>query len=60
MQYYLTSAADLDGDAGRGLVEGQEGAGLLFFDGNLDGDVDGVVLLLGVTEANFAAGDIIA
>lgn len=60
VQYYMTSATDLDGVATTGLVNGQEGAGLLFFDANLDGDVDGVVLLSGITSATFAAGDIIA
>lgn len=34
--------------------------GLLFFDANLDGDVDGVVALTGITAANFAAADIVA
>jgi hypothetical protein len=43
--YYLTSTA-ADG-------------GLLFFDADGNGDVDGVVRLTGVTEDNFEAGDII-
>ncbi|MGE8398155.1 MAG: hypothetical protein ACN6NT_11180, partial [Comamonas sp.] len=61
VQYYLTSAADLDGVAGTGQVENNaEGAGLLFIDANLDGNVDAVVLLLGVTSDNFAATDIVA
>jgi len=60
VQYYMTSATDLDGAAGTGQVEGDEGAGLLFFDANLDGSVDGVVLLLGVTRTTFQADDIVA
>lgn len=47
VQYYLTSAT-------------AEDTGLLFFDANLDGDVDGVVALTGITSANFAAADIVA
>lgn len=58
LQYYLTSATDMDGAAGTGLVNGQEGAGMLFFDANLDGTADGVILLTGVTDATFAAFDI--
>lgn len=60
VQYYLTSATDLDGTGGTGQVEGEEGAGLLFVDANLDGNADLVVLLLGVTSANFSALDIVA
>ncbi|EIC28704.1 beta strand repeat-containing protein [Methylomicrobium album] len=60
LQYYLTSAADLDGGVGTGQVEGQEGAGLLFFDANLDGSADGVILLVGVDNNSFSALDIIA
>ena len=60
LQYYMTSAADLDGAAGFGQVEGEEGAGLLFFDANLDGDADGVVVLAGVDASTFAAADIVA
>lgn len=60
VQYYLTSATDFDGVGGTGQVEGQEGGGLLFFDANLDGNVDGVVILLGVTSATFHASDIVA
>lgn len=60
VQYYLTSATDLDGAATTGLVEGQEGAGLLFVDANLDGNTDMVVLLLGVTSGSFVASDIVA
>ena len=61
VQYYLTSAADLDGGATTGLLAtGEEGAGLLFFDANLDGNVDGVVVLLGVTNTSFNALDIAA
>jgi hypothetical protein len=54
LQYYLTSATDLDG-AGAGT----DGSGLLFFDANLDGTADGVILLTGVTQSSFAAFDII-
>jgi hypothetical protein len=45
VMYYLTSTA-ADG-------------GLLFFDANLDGNVDGVVVLTGINSANFAATDIV-
>lgn len=55
VQYYLTSATDLDG-AGAGTA----GSGLLFVDANLDGNVDLVVLLTGITSANFNALDIVA
>ena len=34
--------------------------GLMFFDANHDGLVDGVIKLTGITDANFAAGDILA
>ena len=44
VQYYLTSISG--------------GNGVLFFDANLDGNVDGVVELVGITAANFAATDI--
>jgi hypothetical protein len=47
VQYYLTSST-------------ADNIGLLFFDANLDGDVDGVVALTGVTAANFDAADIVA
>ena len=60
VRYYLTSATDLDGAAGTGLVEGNEGAGLLFFDANGDSDIDGVIAMVGVTQANFDETDIIA
>jgi len=53
LQYYLTSATDLDGAGPE-----TNGSGLLFFDANLDGNVDGVVLLTGVTSNSFAALDI--
>jgi hypothetical protein len=45
--YYLTAST-------------ADNTGLLFFDANADGTLDGVVSLTGVTEANFASGDIIA
>ncbi|HKL26946.1 MAG TPA: hypothetical protein VJ910_12020, partial [Desulfuromonadales bacterium] len=60
VRYYLTSAADLDGTPGTGLVDGEEGAGLLFFDANGDSDIDGVIALTGVTSANFDETDIVA
>lgn len=47
VQYFLTSST-------------ADNTGLLFFDVNLDGNADGVIKLTGITEANFAAGDIIA
>lgn len=49
VRYYLTSVND--------VVPG-DGYGVLFFDANGDGGVDGVVKLLLVTQANFAFGDI--
>jgi len=60
VQYYLTAATVLDGVATTGLVNGQEGAGLLFVDANLDGNADLVVLLTGITRDNFKALDIVA
>ncbi|QQD18089.1 hypothetical protein I6N98_17395 [Spongiibacter nanhainus] len=57
--YYLTSATDLDGVGGTGLVEGQEGAGILFADANLDGTADVAILLLNVTSDDFLATDIV-
>lgn len=56
VQYYLTSASDLDNAVGTGLVEGQEGAGLLFADVNLDGNADLVVVMLGINSGNFQSG----
>lgn len=55
VQYYLTSATDLDG-----VDPETAGSGLLFVDANLDGNVDLVVLLTGITSANFNALDIVA
>lgn len=52
--YYMTSMADDPGTTD--IVE----SGLLFFDANADGNVDGVIQLLGVDADSFAAGDIIA
>lgn len=49
--YYLTSVNESAPGA-------HDGYGVLFFDANGDGGVDGVVKLTGVTEANFAAADI--
>ncbi|MFZ6818634.1 DUF4214 domain-containing protein [Undibacterium sp. Ji22W] len=48
VQYYLTS------------VNGASGYGVLFFDANGDGTVDGVVKLVGITAANFTHTDIMA
>jgi hypothetical protein len=48
VQYYLTSSA----------AAGEEG--LLFVDVDLDGTADSVVHLVGITQANFAATDIVA
>lgn len=53
VRYYLTSVNETAPGAG-------DGYGVLFFDANGDGGVDGVVQLLGVTEANFEWGDISA
>ena len=51
VRYYMTSAADIgDGTA----------SGVLFFDADGDGIVDGAVRLTGVSDANFAFGDITA
>lgn len=47
VMYYLTAST-------------ADNTGLLFFDANLDGNADGVVSLVGITSANFAATDIIA
>lgn len=60
LQYYLTSVTDMDGSVGTNLIEGQEGGGVLFFDANLDGQADGVILMTGVAQGNFSAFDIIA
>lgn len=57
--YYLTSATDLDGAGGSGLIEGQEGSGILFADANLDGTADVAILLLNVTSDDFLATDIV-
>jgi hypothetical protein len=43
--YYVTSST-------------ADATGLVFFDANSDGNVDGVVSLTGITSANFAFGDI--
>lgn len=51
VRYYLTSVTDVgDGSA----------SGVLFFDADADGVVDGAVRLTGVSEASFAFGDITA
>ncbi len=51
VRYYLTSVDDI----GNGSA-----SGVLFFDADADGTVDGAVRLTGVTSANFAFGDITA
>jgi hypothetical protein len=55
VRYYLTSLSD-DPDNGGAT----SATGLLFFDVNMDGNVDGVIKLTGISSANFAATDIIA
>lgn len=52
IRYYLTSVADDSGDAA-------EGHGVLFFDADGNGTADGAVLLVGVTQDNFAFTDIV-
>ena len=62
LQYYLTSVADIDGNAGAdfdGDSDNADAFGMLYFDANLDGTADGVVLLGGVDLNSFAAFDII-
>jgi hypothetical protein len=59
IQYYVTSvddqnAFDTDPDSATDPV------GLLFFDANLDGNVDGVVALVGINSDNFQASYIVA
>lgn len=55
VRYYLTSVLDIDvGTAGN------QTTGVLFFDADADGVVDGAVRLTGVSEANFAYTDITA
>jgi len=53
VRYYLTSIADNDATVGT-----TDPTGLLFFDANGDGEVDGVVTLTGISSANFAFTDI--
>jgi hypothetical protein len=55
VRYYLTSTDDLDGNA-----TADDASGLLFFDANGDSTADGVILLTGITSANFDETDIIA
>ncbi|WP_206836786.1 beta strand repeat-containing protein [Marinobacterium iners] len=55
VRYYLTSLADNDATA-----EVDDATGLLFFDANEDGTVDGVIALTGIDENNFVFGDIVA
>lgn len=54
VQYYLTSLTDAT------PADLTDDTGLLFFDANLDGDVDGVIVLTGITSTKFAASDIVA
>lgn len=54
VQYYLTSIPDNTATAAL-----NDATGLLFFDANSDGTVDGVVALTGINSGNFAFGDII-
>lgn len=58
-QYFFTFTNDLDADDI--LNETNDEAGLLFFDANIDGSVDGVLLLMSATPDNsmFASTDII-
>jgi hypothetical protein len=51
VQYYMTSVAPVGPTAAYGV---------LFFDANADGAVDGVIKLVGLDAAHFAATDIIA
>ena len=53
VQYFVTSITD-------DPTPGYDDTGLLFFDANADGTVDGVIKLTGVNDANFGASDIIA
>jgi hypothetical protein len=48
VRYFLTSVEELEGD------------GVLFFDADANGTVDGAVRLVGITQDNFAFTDIIA
>lgn len=54
VQYYLTSIADNTVTAAV-----NDATGLLFFDANADGTLDGVVALTGISSANFTHTDII-
>lgn len=55
VQYYLTSVLDSD------LVTlGNQTTGVLFFDANADGVIDGVVSLTGISNSNFVYSDIVA
>jgi len=49
----LTSIKDIDPN-----VAGDQAMGVLFFDANLDGTVDGVIKLVGVDSDHFAFADI--
>lgn len=43
--FFYVGVEDYDGAEGTGQINGQEGGGLLFFDANLDGDIDGVIII---------------
>ncbi|QSR36649.1 hypothetical protein CFI10_17000 [Marinobacterium iners] len=62
VQYYLTSieATGAENDALSDNTEAGDSIGLLFFDANADGAVDGVIAMVGVDESNFAYTDIVA
>ncbi|MCP4598623.1 DUF4214 domain-containing protein [Neptuniibacter sp.] len=63
LQYYFTSVADIDGNAAADFDSDGDNAdqfGMLYFDANLDGNIDGVILLTGIDSDNFSAFDIIA
>ncbi|SDE30786.1 DUF4214 domain-containing protein [Desulfuromonas thiophila] len=62
VQYFLTSYTSADTETGvlGDLTNTGDTIGLLFFDANLDEEVDGVVVLLGVDSTSFAYADIVA
>lgn len=57
VSYYMTHIVATPGEAVAGVIAEGETIGLLFFDANGNGDADGVVQLVGVTNAdiNFSA-----
>ncbi len=50
----------LDGTVLYYLTDNSNGTGLLFIDGNADGTADGLIQLVGISQANFALTDITA